>query len=195
MAESAPSFEELLARMQAGDGAAIGDLFTRYNDSVRRVVRRMLHASLRRRYDSADFAQSVWTSFVDLPRTDYSFGTPEELIAFLSRIAYNKVVQTTRQRLGTQKHDMRREQSLDSPGRNDAPLGVTLPGAGHTPSQYVMAEERWEKIIHGLPPGHVRVLELLRDGHSHVEITDDLGVHPKVIQRLLHRLRHFMDQE
>jgi RNA polymerase sigma factor (sigma-70 family) len=195
MAESAPSFEELLTRMQAGDGAVIGTLFTQYSDSVRRVVRRLLHARLRRRYDSADFVQSVWASFVDLPQADYSFGTPEELVAFLSRIAYNKVVRTTRQRLGTEKHDMRREQSLDSPGRNEAPLATTLPGASHTPSQYVMADERWEKIIQGLPPGHVRVLELLRDGHSHVEIIDDLGVPRKVIQRLLHRLRHFMDKE
>jgi RNA polymerase sigma factor (sigma-70 family) len=195
MAETAPSFEELLARIQAGDAEAVGTLFTLYSDSVRRVVRRMLHSSLRRRYDSADFVQSVWASFVDLSHTNYSFATPEELVAFLSRLAYNKVVRTTRQRLGTEKHDMRREIPLDSPGHQGKPLERTLQGAGHTPSQYVMAEERWEKIVQGLPPGHVRVLELLRDGHSHVEIAGDLGVHPKVIQRLLHRLRHYMDQE
>jgi RNA polymerase sigma factor (sigma-70 family) len=195
MAEPVPTFEELLARVQAGDRDAVGVLFNLYNDAVRRVVRRMLHTNLRRRYDSADFAQSVWASFVDLPHAEHTFATPEDLVAFLSRIAYNKVARTTRQRLGTEKHDIRREASLDTPGRHKTSLAATLPGAGHTPSQYVIAEERWEKIVHGQPPGHVRVLELLRDGHSQLEIAQNLGVHPKVIQRLLHRLRHFMEKE
>jgi RNA polymerase sigma factor (sigma-70 family) len=193
---SAPTFEELLTRVRNGDHEAIATLYKLYSEPVRWVVRRMLRTQLRRRYDSFDFVQSVWTSFVQLPHTDYSFNTPEELVAFLSRIAYNKVAGTTRQRLGgTQRHDMRREASLDAPMGGDQPLGATLPGRTHTPSQYMIANERWAKIIDGLPAGHVRVLELLRDGYSHVEIKHDLGIHPKVIQRLLHRLRHFMDKK
>jgi RNA polymerase sigma-70 factor (ECF subfamily) len=194
MAGSSSQFEHLLARVRAGDKAAIGALYEKYSDAVRRVVRRALRVQLRRRYDSVDFVQSVWAAFVQLPHADYSFNTPEDLVAFLSRIAYNKVAGTTRQRLGTQRHDMRRETSLDAPLPDRNTLGTLLPGRGHTPSQYVIAAESWARIIEGQPPGHVRVLELLRDGYSYVEINKHTGVHPKVIQRLLHRLWHFMDQ-
>src|SRR5688572_561220 len=113
MDQQVPPFEELLARAHSGDNEALGQLFELYSDPVRRVVRRMLRSRLRRRYDSADFVQSVWASFVQLPLSNYTFTTPDDLVAFLARIAYNKVAETTRQRLGTQKHDMRRETSLD----------------------------------------------------------------------------------
>lgn len=190
-----PPFEELLAQVRAGDAEAIGTLYTLYSDAVRRVVRRTLRAQLRRRYDSVDFVQSVWASFVELRHADYTFTSPDDLVAFLSRMAYNKVAGTTRQRLGAQKYDIRRERSLDAPMDDCNALGTILPGRGHTPSQYVIADERWAQIIEGQPPGHVRVLELLREGYSYVEINRDLGVHLKVIQRLVRRLRDFMDLE
>lgn len=189
------SFETLLGRVRQGDPEAVAKLYELYSDPVRRVVRRMLRTKLRRRYDSVDFVQSVWASFVDLSHAKYTFETPEDLVAFLSRIAYNKVAETTRQRLGTQKYDMNRETSLDAPTSGCDPLGAVLPGRTFTPSQYVIADERWEKIIRGVPEGHRRVLELLRQGYSHVEISRTLDVHPKVIQRLLNRLRHYLETE
>src|SRR5262245_56507736 len=101
MDEPASSFEELLARARAGDRGAIGQLVTEYSDPVRRVVRRLLQERLRRQFDSADFVQSVWASFVGLSAASYTFTTPEELVAFLSRVAYNKVIETTRKKLET----------------------------------------------------------------------------------------------
>lgn len=193
MNRPAESFEELLQRVRQGDREALGRLFELYRRPVQLVVRRMLRSQLRRRYDSVDFVQSVWLSFVQLGHSDYHFESSEELVAFLARMAYNKVHGTTRQRLGTQKHDLRREISLDADTRGgDTPVEL-LAGTSPTPSKYLVAEESWARIIQGLPTGHVRVLELLRDGYSHVEINRDLGVHPKVIQRLLNRLRHYTE--
>src|SRR5262245_25421452 len=161
----------------------MGELFQLYSGPIQQVVRRKLHSALRRRYDSVDFVQSVWKSFVQLPLETYTFATPEDLVAFLSRIAYNKVSQTTRQRLGSQAHDMRRETPRDAP--NHEPVGRHFPGHVPTPSQYVIADERWEQIIRGLSANHVIVLELLRDGHSATDVSQRLNIHPKVIQRLL----------
>ena len=196
MDEPAPSFEELLARAREGDNGALGQLFTLYSDPVRRVVRKMLHRRLRRGYDSVDFVQSVWASFIDLSAAAYDFATPEEMVAFLSRIAYNKVVDTTRRKFHTRKHDLGRETSLDlpQPGQPD-PLANYLPARVPTPSQYVIADECWQRIVAGLPPAHCRVLELLRDDHSQVEISRALGVDVRLIQRLLNRLRYYLDRE
>jgi hypothetical protein len=74
-------------------------------------------------------------------------------------------------------------------------LANYVPGRVPTPSQYVIADECWQRIVAGLPPAHCRVLELLRDGHSQVEISRALGVDVRLIQRLLNRLRYYLDRE
>jgi RNA polymerase sigma factor (sigma-70 family) len=182
-------FAALLQRVRTGCPDAKKELFERYGEAVRRVVRRWLQQPMRRQYDSVDFEQSVWASFF-LGATDrYSFPTADDLVAFLSRVAYNKVMDATRERLN-QKHDLRRECSLDeptSPGSPD-PLVNNLPGPTHTPSHYVVADERWRKLTKNLPPGHVRILELLQAGYTQAEIAQRLGCDPKTIRRLLDKL-------
>jgi RNA polymerase sigma factor (sigma-70 family) len=188
--DPALEFEQLMERVRAGCPDAAQALYDRFSDAVRRVVRRNLAQRLRRQYDSTDFTQSVWASFFMVPAEQFTFANPESLVAFLSRVAYNKVTDATRQRMGTQKNDLQRETELDSPGPHDqTPLAEVLPAPTATPSQYVMAEERWQRLLDAHPPGHQRVLEMLRQGHSHVEITHSLGVHPKVIQRLVQQVR------
>jgi len=137
-----------------------------------------------------DFAQSVWASFFDGSADRYSFLTPEELIAFLSRVAYNKVVDAMRKRLGTGQRARPLETSLDEPHGSDqkAPLADELPSPAHTPSQHVMADERWHKLTSNLPPGQVRILELLQAGHTQAEIVRQLKCDPKMIRALLGRL-------
>ncbi len=115
-------------------------------------------------------------------------------MAFLGKMACTKVMETTRQRLGTLRHGMNREESLDRPQPQRAGTVLeSVPSPGATPSQYAIAAERWREIIKGLPPGHCRVLELLRDGHSHTAIADHLGIHRKVIQRLLEHLQEHLE--
>jgi RNA polymerase sigma-70 factor (ECF subfamily) len=191
MDDAAREFDELMRRVRDGCPQAAEELFNRYSDAVRRVVRRWLEERLRRQYDSADFVQSVWGSFFHVDLDTFNFHTPSELVAFLSRMAYNKVIDATRKRLGTRRRGNGQEQSLDAPSDPDAhqPLGQMVPAPTHTPSQYAMADERWQQLIGSLPPGHRRILELLREGHDHVEIADRLGVDRKAVQRVVNRLR------
>jgi RNA polymerase sigma factor (sigma-70 family) len=182
-----------MERVRGGCPDAARELYDRYSDPVQRVVRRRLAQKLRREYDSTDFLQSVWASFFNVPVDRFTFANPQALVAFLSQVAYNKVADAARARVGTQKRTLSRETPLDSPGPcGRAPLAEVL-ATSATPSQYVMAEERWQKLLDAHPPGHRRVLELLRQGHSHVEITRLVGVHPKVIQRLVQQLRNEFD--
>jgi RNA polymerase sigma factor (sigma-70 family) len=195
MEQVAEEFARLMERVRAGCPDATRQMFDRYGPHVLRVVRRLLQRRLRRRYDSIDFAQSVWASFFRVPAERYSFASPAALVAFLSRVAYNKVKETTRQRLQTGRHDLTRECSLDEPAEAGLPepMKEKLPARVNTPSQYVIADERWQKLVRGLPPGHRRVLELLREGHSHIDISRQLGIDRKIIQRLLDQLRRHAD--
>jgi RNA polymerase sigma-70 factor (ECF subfamily) len=183
-------FESLMERVRAGDEEAAREVYERYSEPVRRVVRRWLEHRLRRQYDSADFVQSVWASFFQIPAEGYLFPNPRSLVAFLSRLAYNKVIDTMRSKDTTARRAVR-EQSLDAPATaaDSVSLGQALPASTHTPSQYVAADERWQRLLRDLAPKERRVLELLREGHSQVEIADNLDMDRKAIQRLLDRLR------
>jgi RNA polymerase sigma-70 factor (ECF subfamily) len=182
MADSPNEFETLMERVRAGCPEAAREVFARYSGAVRRVVRRTLHQKMRRQYDSVDFLQSVWASFFLVPAQSYTFATQEALVGFLSRVAFNKVVEATRRQLGTDKRDAGRERSLDDADLPEIPLH------GPTPSQVAMAAECWEGLLRDQPPELRRVLELLRQGHNHKDIAQQLGLHPKVIQRLIKKL-------
>ncbi len=178
--ESPTEFLELMARVRTGSQEAMAELCRRYGGHLRRVVRRKLSQRLRGQFDSMDFMQDVWASFVAVPLEQYTFDTPEELVLFLSRVASNKVVDAHRRRVGS-RNRAKQEQPL--------PDSQPLPTSREpTPSQVFVADERWERLLAGLTPVQRQVVDLLRDGHTHDEISDRLGLHIKVIQRLVRKL-------
>ena len=178
-------FRQLMARVRAGSEEAARELFDRYSGHISRVVRRRLHRRLRTEYDSLDFLQAVWASFFAVSLDEYTFERPEDLIGFLARMAYNKVVDVTRRRFGTVKHNINSELPFEEASSVSAKqVAVRQP----TPSQEVMAEERWEQLLEGLTPPLRRVLELLRQGYTHKKIAQEVGLHPKMIQRFLRQL-------
>ena len=185
MSDAQTEFAQLMERVRAGDPRAAQEVFDRYSEPIRRVVRRYLHQRLRTQYDSIDILQTVWASFFQVPPERYTFETPEALISFLSQLAYNKVVDVFRRRLMTGKHNVNRQVSLHEPARE---LDNILPVRQPTPSQLAIAEEHWERIIQGQPPRVRQVLEMLRVGHTQREVADRFGLHPKTIQRLLEKL-------
>src|SRR5688500_10092608 len=85
-------FRRLMERVRSGEAEAIQELFDRYAHPLVRVIRRKLHQPLRSRFDSQDFLQEVWRAFFAAEMQQRDFATPEELQAFLSEIARNKVV-------------------------------------------------------------------------------------------------------
>jgi RNA polymerase sigma-70 factor (ECF subfamily) len=179
-----PVFSELLRRMRAGCPDAAQELFARYHRVLRVVVRRRLHRRLRTLYDSLDFVQSVWASFLQAPPAAQHLQTPRRLEAYLTRIAANKVIEVYRQRMQTGRRDMTREEGLD----NLREVSTADPRAP-TGSQLAIAEEHWELLRKGQTPQICELLELLRQGHTHAEVARRLQLHPKMIQRLLHKLR------
>ncbi|HWG44886.1 MAG TPA: RNA polymerase sigma factor [Gemmataceae bacterium] len=179
-------FEQLMERVRSGCPEAAREIFNRYSNEIQLVVRRRLSQRLRSQFDSLDFTQDTWASFFHIPADRYTFRTPEELMSFLSRIAYRKMIDVYRQRRRTLKHSRHQVQALRT--RTDDDPGNEPPGPSPTPSQLAIAEEQWDRLLKGQLPEVRRALEMLRLGHSHREIADCLGVHPKMIQRVLQNL-------
>jgi RNA polymerase sigma factor (sigma-70 family) len=185
MAETQTDFQMLMKRVRAGSQGAVRALLERYQQPLFRVIRRRLHKVLRSQCDSEDVLQSVWASFFAIPVGDFDFEEPAALQAYLVEMACSKVIEAYRRRLGTQKRNRNREKSLHgSAAAETEKLRARTP----TPSQVVMAKERWAHLIEGLPAHHQRILRLLRQGKTHDEIAAELGYHERTIRRLIQKL-------
>jgi RNA polymerase sigma factor (sigma-70 family) len=179
-------FEQLMQRVRAGCPDAAREMFERYNEEIQFVVRRRLSQRLRAQFDSLDFTQDAWASFFHIPAERYTFKTPEELVTFLTGIARNKLADACRQRLSSGKHNRNDVRALRA---QTAEIAEGQPAARQpTPSQLAIAEEQWDRLLQDQPPAVRRALQLLREGRSHEEVADCLGVPTKMIQRVLYHL-------
>lgn len=183
MSDDHESFQLLLERVRGGGRDAAAELVARYGDHIIRVVRRRLHKRLRPKFDSIDFQQDVWASFFTNPVQP--FADPDALGKYLAKVAKNKVLMAVRQRLRLQKYNVERENSLEGSAACQA-AGVAAPDP--TPSQLAVADETWDQLVRGQPARYRRILTLLRQGLTHRQIAEALGIHEKMVQRVVHRL-------
>jgi RNA polymerase sigma factor (sigma-70 family) len=187
MPETADDFAVLMERVRQGCPEAIRELLDRYGGHIRQVVRQRLHQRLRPQFDSLDFQQDVWASFFGGDPNRYRFECPEALVRFLCEIAHNKVVEMIRQRLLSAKRDVNRERPLDHVYFE--PVAPEVAARHPSPSQLAMANEKWERLLHKQPPHFRRILQLLRQGYTHLEIAKKLQLDPKTVQRFLQSLK------
>jgi RNA polymerase sigma factor (sigma-70 family) len=189
MTDSDPPREEgelrqFLARIRDGDEDAARELLRRYEAKVRLVVRRQLPRLLRSRFDSQDFVQSIWGSFIRRIKSGPTEleGT-NNLIGFLARAARNKVIDEYR-RASSRKQDMRREESMYEGAE---PREV----AGHadTPIEVAEASEALSRLRDLVPEDRRTVLDLKAQGLSTVEIAARLGLGERTVRRVVEDLR------
>lgn len=185
MSEVQSQFQLLLMQVRTGDESAARQLFEQYSQHVIRVVRRQLHPALRRRFDSADIAQSVWASFFGAARDEFKFQNPAELIGFLCNVARHKTIDQYRRQARTGKRQLRRERPL-----NDHQLGDPNQC---TASKITMAEDRWERLLRDQPPTVRAILSLKRLGYTPEEIAERLSLHPRTVRRQLQKLSENRD--
>ena len=169
----------------AGSEEAAQELFRDYEPYLLQVIRKRLGKNLRPKFDSLDFAQDVWGSFFREDFEQRVFKTPGEFMAFLAKLAHNKVVEAGRRR-------------LKAPGNVTAPVGsiddsVTfdkeqLVARQPTPSQVCSNEEQWTRFLRSQPLVYRRIYILLRDGKTQLEIAEELNLHEKTVNRVVNRL-------
>jgi RNA polymerase sigma-70 factor (ECF subfamily) len=181
----ATEFPQIIARLRAGDPAAAEALYEQYGPFLRAAVRRQLHPRLRTRFDSLDFVQDVWASFLAAPADRYKFDTPQALLAFLNRVAYHKVVEVFRRRFETRKDAVTREEPVEEWEHGPDRLRAPTP----TASQFAVAGEEWERLLSRFPPGHRAIIERLREGYTHEDIARMANVSVTTISRIVRRLK------
>lgn len=181
MSSTGNEFERLMERVRGGDPEAAKEIFERYGKAIQMVVRYRLDSRMRSEFDSLDFAQDAWASFFRIPADKYSFRTPEELVAFLTRVARHKIIDSYRRRCQRSKKNGQRFCRTYS-------YTDKQPAREPTPSRAAIIEEDWRHLLKNKPPKIRRALEMLRDGYSQREIAQRLDLTAKTIQRLIKKL-------
>ena len=178
-------FQSLMKRINDGEEEAAWELVETYGPYVLRSVRRMLHADIRSKFDSADFVQAVWASFFSGRCDLHRLHKPEELVAFLSTMARNKLVTELRRLTKTQKYNVRRE--LQTHASGPAPVSQAA-SRDPTPSQWAMARERWEAIMRDQPSHYQEIVRLRLRGETYQSIAEELQLNERTVRRVLERL-------
>ncbi|MBL8815606.1 MAG: sigma-70 family RNA polymerase sigma factor [Planctomyces sp.] len=174
------SFSSLIALLRSGSQEAAEALHRSLSPIVVRTIRRKMNRSIRGGYDSQDFTQAVWASFFGHLSQIDRFENREELVRFLTTVASNKVIDAGRRAL------VRKDQSN---GAAVAPSQVLVDHRRHvsepTPSQYAVAQERWDMLNEDQLPETQAVLRLLKQGFKQCEIASQLGISDRRIRRVI----------
>jgi RNA polymerase sigma-70 factor (ECF subfamily) len=178
-------FAALMRRVREGSQEAVRELVQGYEEAIRLNVRRRLAPRLRTQFDSVDFVQDVWASFFAIPPEQYVFETRKELLRFLVKVACSRVADAARNRFGTHKHNLNRENSLDG---SAAVAAQHVAGPEPSPSQRAIADETYAGLLDGLSDLDRQIILLLAQERSRAETAQELGVDEKHIRRLLERL-------
>lgn len=179
---SEDDFAGLMRGVAEGSEEAAWRVVEAYGPHVLRAVRRTLHEKVRRQFDSQDFVQAVWASLFAGRARFCRVESPQQLIALLTTIARNKVIDVVRQRTTTQKYDVDREVSS-----SHEQLASHL-ACDPSPSQVAMARERWEQMLRDKPDHYRKIIQFRLRGDSYHEIADKLQLSDKTVQRVLGRL-------
>lgn len=173
-----------LEKLQEGDQAAWETLFRECYPKVRRVVRRKLNQSMRSLYDSTDFASDVMKSLA-ANLDQLSFPTADHLIAFLSQVAEQKVIDEHRRR-HTLKRDVKRERPMFGVEADAGPVQIAADDP--TASEFAQAHETEEILLDRRNEVEKEIIRLRREGHDNGVIADRIGWNIRKVQRFLKEL-------
>src|SRR5579863_1234733 len=157
--------ETLVRQAVGGDEAALRELFERYRDRLKRMVRLRLSRRLQGRIDDSDVLQE---SFLDVSRRlgEYASNPGLPFFLWLRHMTGLKLTEVHRRHLGTRMRDADREVSLHRGGLPEADsvsLAAQLLGQLTTPSQVaVKAETRIfvQQALNAMDPVDREVLAL-----------------------------------
>jgi RNA polymerase sigma factor (sigma-70 family) len=172
------ALDSLMARLNAGDEAALKQMFVAFEPYMRMVVRRRIAGSLRAKFDSADVVQSVWADVVqNLRAARWKFENLDQFRALLMTMTRNRFIDRLRKHQASLRHEV----SLPKLG------GDALP-ADRCPrvSENFYADELWQQMIEVCPSAHLQLLAMKRQGATIAEIARRCNLHEGSVRRILY---------
>jgi RNA polymerase sigma-70 factor (ECF subfamily) len=152
MSDESTEVRELLQQIAGGDEAARDELFSRYRDRLKRMVRLRMSRRLQGRLDDSDVLQE---SLLEISRKlgDYLNNPDVPFFLWLRHMTGLKLAEIHRRHLGTQMRDADREVSLHRgplPEANSMSLAAHLLGQLTSPSEAAVKAEMRIKLQEAL---------------------------------------------
>jgi RNA polymerase sigma-70 factor (ECF subfamily) len=193
----------MLARVRAGDAAALGDLLEVYRNYLSLLIRLQVGGRLRTKVDVEDVLQEV---FLEAHQGIGRFQgeSPGEFIAWLRQIAAGVLANQVRRYYGTKRRDVRLERSLaDDLDRSSHVIDRGFVATESSPSQQVARRELAVRLADALAdlPADYREVIILRqlEDLPFPEVARRMGRTVDSVKNLwiraLARLRRHLDTE
>jgi RNA polymerase sigma-70 factor (ECF subfamily) len=194
-ATSQPPTEELLDRIQRGDGQAAEGLLARHRERLRKMIRSRLDPRLRRRVDPSDVTQEALTEAAQ-KLGDYARRRPLPFYPWLRQIAWERLVRLHRRHIVASNRSVRREVADEPrlPDESAWALVGSLRAGDMSPSGRAIGRELQARVQEALGSLSAADREVLVLRHveqlSTKEVAAVLGKSPGAVKlRLLRALR------
>jgi RNA polymerase sigma-70 factor (ECF subfamily) len=152
MPDDASDLQEQLKRLAAGDAQALADLFARYRDRLRRMVKLRLDRRLQGRVDASDVLQEAYID-VSQRAAEYAANPTMPFFLWLRFLTGQRLLMVHRQHLGTKMRDAGQEVSLYRgalPQASSMSLAAQLLGRLTSPSLAAVRAEMQIKLQEAL---------------------------------------------
>jgi len=152
MADDSQDLQEQLRRLAAGDQQALADLFARYRDRLRRMVKLRLDRRLQGRVDASDVLQDAYLDVANRA-ADYAANPTMPFFLWLRLLTGQRLLMVHRQHLGTKMRDVGQEVSLYRgalPQASSVSLAAQLLGRMTSPSLAAVRAEMQLKLQEAL---------------------------------------------
>jgi RNA polymerase sigma-70 factor (ECF subfamily) len=200
MTENGSESDDLLRRAKDGDGQARAELFARYRERLRRMVRLRLDRRLYGRIDPSDVLQEAYLDFARrFP--DYAADPALPFYLWLRNLTGQRLIDLHRQHLGAQMRDAGQEVSLYRgalPQASSVSLANQMLGRLTSPTQAAARAEmqiRIQEVLNTLDPLDREVLVLRHfEELSNSETAAVLGIQKSAAsKRYVRALTRFKD--
>jgi RNA polymerase sigma-70 factor (ECF subfamily) len=186
------SFNDVMARLRAGDEAAVREIFQRFVGKLIHLARGQFDAALRRKVDPEDVVQSAYKSFF----LRYGAGKLEvenwgNLWGLLTMITLRKCLdQVEYHQAGCR--DVKREAAAQADPAA-APWWQAV-AREPTPQEAAILVETVEQLLRGLDEKERPILELSLQGYTGQEISEQLGYADRSVRRFRERVRKRLER-
>jgi RNA polymerase sigma-70 factor (ECF subfamily) len=202
LSNDSENLAELLRRLGEGDQQALAELFARYRERLRRMVKLRLDRRLQGRVDPSDVLQEAYLD-VSKRAPEYAAHPTMPFYLWLRFLTGQRLLALHRQHLGAQMRDAGQEVSLYRgalPQASSISLAAQLLGRLTTPSHAAMRAEmqiRLQEALNSMDPMDREVLTLRHfEELSNNETAEVLGIQKSAASnryiRALKRLRDIL---
>jgi RNA polymerase sigma-70 factor (ECF subfamily) len=187
------SFEDLMARLRAGDNSAASEVFNRFTNRLIGLARSRLDHLIRQKIDPEDILQSVYRSFFRRhAQGRFDVVSWDNLWGMLTVITVRKC-NYRRKYFRAACRDVERE-VVCPPADSSPARDFELLARDPTPSEAARLAETVELVMRELTDREQHMLALSLQGYEVTEISTRVSRTERTVQRVLRRVRQRLEQ-